>query len=40
VRRDVSISQNRIVPLNRVCALSGVARSSLYFARKADHGRT
>ncbi len=32
----MSISQKRIVPLNRVCALSGVARSSLYFARKAD----
>lgn len=32
----MSTSQNRIVPLNRVCALSGLARSSVYFARKAD----
>jgi putative transposase len=32
----VSTSQNQIVPLNRVCALAGLARSSLYFARKAD----
>lgn len=32
----MSTSQNRIVPLNRVCALAGLARSSLYFARKAD----
>lgn len=32
----MSTSQNQIVPLNRVCALAGLARSSLYFARKAD----
>lgn len=36
MKRDVSISQNRIVPLNRVCALAGLARSSLYFARNSD----
>ena len=32
----MSASLNRIVPLNRVCALAGVARSSVYFARRAE----
>lgn len=36
VRRPASISQNRIVPLKRVCTQACVARSSVYFARKAD----
>jgi putative transposase len=27
---------NRVVPLNRVCAMAGVARSSVYFARRAE----
>jgi putative transposase len=36
MRRELSISQNRIVPLNRVCTLAGVARSSVYYARQAN----
>jgi len=32
----VSVSLNRVVPLSRVCALMGVARSSVYFARRAE----
>jgi putative transposase len=35
VRRGVSISLKLIVPLKSVCAMAGVARSSVYFARKA-----
>src|SRR5690606_10450455 len=31
-----SASLNRVVPLNRVCTITGVARSSVYFARRAD----
>ena len=31
----MSASQNRVVPLNRVCTMTGVARSSVYFARRA-----
>jgi hypothetical protein len=30
------MSLNRVVPLSRVCALAGVARSSVYFARRAE----
>ena len=32
----MSASLNRVVPLNRVCTITGVARSSVYFARRAD----
>lgn len=32
----MSASLNRLVPLSRVCAMVGVARSSVYFARRAD----
>ena len=33
--QDMSTSQNRIVQVSRKCALAGLARSSLYFARRA-----
>jgi hypothetical protein len=32
----VPVSLNRVVPLSRVCALLGVARSSVYCARRAE----
>jgi len=32
----VSASLNRVVPLNRVCTMAGVARSSVYFSRRAE----
>ncbi len=35
MRREASISLNRIVPLVRVCALTGMARSSVYAQRRA-----
>jgi len=35
VRRELSASRNRIVPLARVCELAGVARSSVYARRSA-----
>jgi putative transposase len=35
VRRELSTSRNRIVPLARVCELAGVARSSVYARRSA-----
>jgi hypothetical protein len=35
VRHHSSTSLSRIVPLRRVCALAGVARSSVYAGREA-----